>query len=206
MNRFKRIALSFALVISFIPVKADKYRILYTNSNQIKIGNRTAVRGMIFTDNDEIQWSSEKQAIKVLNLSTKRVKILPSAAFIKHNAKTLRSLLIKNKHLSTRGFGSFKTEVDTICYVLDTLRVDAGWNYGKKVTNKVTVRNGTQTKTTVIRKETEGNKDVFLIPRSAFGTINEPVYVDIFEIDEEESWQYNIYRDLYVVPLPLKDD
>lgn len=78
----------------------DIYKILFINTPSIKIGGKNLTKGDEFASSAIINWSSNKQAMRVVSLSTNRQIVLtPKAASGK---KTLASYLKAEKNLSTR--------------------------------------------------------------------------------------------------------
>ena len=121
----RRILVLMMIVMAAISVLADKYKVLYVNSPDIRIGANNAVIGNVFTDRDKIVWGNDRQAIKVLNLNTNRVIVLAAKALKKKNASSLYEYLTSTKHLSTRGIRRPKAietwQIDSTLYLLDTL-------------------------------------------------------------------------------------
>lgn len=184
--------------------KADNYRVLFANSKNIRIGNQIAQKGMMFNDNDEIVWTSENQALKVINLSSKKIMIIAKKSFDRKNAKSLGDYLYKRNPLSTRDYGEFVV-TDTVFYLLDTLRINAGKHYSDGVIDEAVVIIAGDTIVTQIQKSK--NKKEFILTRKIFGNKNpNSVYVDIRETDKQRNWQYYIYRRLRVEPLPFNAD
>ena len=98
----KKIILVASLLMIACCVFADKYKVLYLNSPDIKVGNKTIVVGNVFDDKDAIKWTSEQQAMKVMNLNTNRVMVLAAKALKKKKSNSLYEYLTSTKHLSTR--------------------------------------------------------------------------------------------------------
>ena len=204
MIRFIKILFVVALAITTIPVSADKYKVLYTNSSKIKIADKLAVKGLVFEDRNQIQWTSNDQAIKVLNMTTNRISIIPAVVYKKNRAESLYDLLVKVNHMSTRGYGAVKIEADTICYLLDTLRIDAGVHYGKSISDlAILVMDGD----TIITNLQKNNKNEFVLTRKIYGGKKaKPAYLDVVETDTDKDWIYYVYRKLRIEPLPLNAD
>lgn len=205
MVRIIKVLFFVVLVISVIPAKADKYKILYANSSKIRIGDRPAVKGLVFEDKSQIHWTSDEQALKVLNLTTNRVSVIPAVVYKKNWSESLFDLLVKVKHMSTRGYGQFSIEADTVCYMLDTLRIDAGRYHGSSTTdNAVLVMDGDSI-ITDLRKSND--KREFILTRKIYGGKKiKTAYIDIVETDADKDWTYYIYKSLYIVQLPLNTD
>lgn len=182
---------------------ADNYRVLFANSANIRIGNQIARKGIVFNDNDNISWTSDNQALKVLNLSTNRIMIIAKKAFDRKNAKSLADYLRKVKHLSTREYGTESVVADTVFYLLDTLRVDAGKHYGDDMIDEAVLIISNDTITTNVIKSKD--KKEFLITPKIYGGKNPSmVYIDIVETDKQRDWRYYIYRRLRIEQLPMR--
>ena len=212
MEYWKTISISalIAFVVMVQTVKADKYEVLYTNSKNITINGQKVYKGLTFDDKSSIVWMSDNQAISVLNLTTKRVQVIPAKRYKEKKAESLIDYIHKIfsyniKHLSTRDYERAFTFNDTIYYLLDTLRINAGKTYNSNLSNEVIIRMDGETIITPIKKTS--NKDEFILTRKIWGTKQpQPVYVDIIETDKQRSWTYFLYKKLYIVPLPLNVD
>ena len=180
---------------------ADNYRVLFANSANIRIGNQIARRGLEFSDNDQIGWTSDDQALKVVNLSTNRVMIIAKKAFDRKNVKSLADYLLKIKHLSTRDYKAEGVVIDTVFYLLDTLRIDAGKHYGDGMIDEAVVI--VKGKTIITKVLKSKDKKEFLVTPNIYGGMNPSiVYIDIVETDKQRDWRYYVYRRLRIEPLP----
>ena len=65
------------LVLLFVSIcqsiYADNYKILQMNASYIQIGRHKCKQGDSFSDEDRIKWSSDKEAIKAMNLRTRQI-------------------------------------------------------------------------------------------------------------------------------------
>ncbi len=187
------------------PVQAVKYKVLYSNSTNVRIGGQTVKAGMQFDEKDKIVWTSEDQALKVMDLSTKRIKIIAAKALNKKGVATLADYLHKVSHLSTRGYGKETIVVDTVCYMLDTLKIHAGPHHGNQMKDEAIIDVNGDSEITAIKKSSD--KKEFILTRDMFARRRSKVaYVDIRETDSRNNWQYYIYKRLRVEMLPLKTD
>ena len=192
-----------AWLLPVLPAQADTYQVLLANSENIRIGDRPAVAGMQFDDSDPIHWSSDQQALKVLNLSLNRVMVIAAKAFRATGSKTLADLLYQTKHLSTRDYGQTAAPADTVLYLLDTLRLKAGPHYGNGVIDQAVATVSGQRIVTPLQKTAD--RSAFILTRSIAGGKNpQTLYLDIVETDPEKDWQYCLYRRLRIDLLPLK--
>ncbi len=80
---------------------ADNYKILYINTPSVTIDNKQLHVGDTFEEGAIINWDSEKQALKVLNLQTKKVRLFAAKQFTQ--SKSIKDFYLKQNHLSTRG-------------------------------------------------------------------------------------------------------
>lgn len=200
----KKIILTLVVFLLMIvmPTYADNYKVLYANSVNIRIGSQIATKGLVFNDEEKITWTSDSQALKVLNMSTNRVIIIAQKAFCRRDSKSLADYLSKVKHLSTREYGTASIVVDTVYYLLDTLKIDAGENYGDEITDQVILCVNGQSKAAKVQK-TQDHKE-FVLTRKLFDEINQRAfYIDIVETDRLKDWKYYIYRRLRIELLPM---
>ena len=119
MRRFILILTLFASV----SVHAEDFRILFVNSESIKIGKTIRKAGDTFSDTERIYWKDEKQAMKVISIETKKQYVLVSEEFKKKKMKSVKDFIFKNHRLSTRGIGRLSdvgAQVGDIVYWLDT--------------------------------------------------------------------------------------
>lgn len=196
------ILLFFAMFLLPIPMEADKYKVLYTNSDNIRIDDRPVTVGMEFEDVNYINWLSDSQAMKVLNLSTNRIMVVTAQGFKRKKAMSLEEYFLSSKHLSTRGYGNMEFLTDTIYYMLDTLTISAGVDIRDNVLDEAVIKIGDDWINIKLSKTT--NKQDVIITRSIFShTSASSIYIDIVEEDEKTGWRYYLYRNLYIKLLPL---
>jgi len=177
------------------------------NSDGVKIGGKKVVSGMVFDDKQNIVWASEKQAIKVMDVKTGKVFVIPSADYKKKKSTTLKDYLTQNRHLSTRGIKLTRIGETVInddegtCYLLDTLFVD-GMKRKNPVTVKVEWKSGNQTITKSLKKDSYNKR--FIITRDILnGNFTDSINLDIKEYDEVLNWEYYVYKGLKIIILPL---
>lgn len=118
--------ISFALgsVLSLCASFADNYKILYINTPSVTIDNNQMHVGDIFDEGAQIKWDSDKQALKVLNVQTKNVRLFAAKQFTQ--SKSIKDFFLKQNHLSTRGGEMMNEEELREClsgyfYMLDNL-------------------------------------------------------------------------------------
>lgn len=118
MRRFILILALFASV----SVQAEDFRILFVNSESIKIGKTIRKAGDTFSDTERIYWKDGKQAMKVISIETKKQYVLVSEEFKKKKMKSVKDFIFKNHRLSTRGIGRLSdvgAQVGDIVYWFD---------------------------------------------------------------------------------------
>ncbi len=199
----KKIILLISLLFIGCSAFADNYRVLYVNSDRIRIGKRYAAVGDIFKDTDTIVWSSQQQAMKVLNLNNKRVFICTAQSLTKNKSHSLYDYLTSTKRISTRSIinNVFDEEwhLDSRLFVLDTLYITRP-NY-----------NATHVQATVVIKSQMSSREIpitfdskyYKIPRQIINQLeNMPIKLDIMEYDKKRDWKYLVYKDLSVELLP----
>lgn len=74
---------------------------MYMSSSDISVGGKACKVGDVISDAAEIKWGDEKQAMKVMDLENKTIKVLTPA--VMKGCKTIQSYYVKNNRLSTRG-------------------------------------------------------------------------------------------------------
>lgn len=95
----KKLLILFLLLLS-LPMKADNYKILYMNYPRLTIDGKEAKVGTTFTEKSVIKWSKLRQAIKVINLKTKRQSMMV-ARDLNEKGLSVIDILTKTRHLST---------------------------------------------------------------------------------------------------------
>ena len=93
------------LIVTFFNssiLRADDYKILYTNSKDVLVDGKKVQVGATFNDKSVITWAKdvERQAIKAVNTKTNKMCLFVSQSLEK-NSLTALEILTANKHLST---------------------------------------------------------------------------------------------------------
>lgn len=101
----------FILVLLLVStsLRAEDFKILFINTESIKIGKNTCFVGDVFGDGDKIFWKDGKQAMKVLSLETKKQYVLVSEDFKQRKMKSVKDFIVKSNRLSTRGIGKLSS-------------------------------------------------------------------------------------------------
>ena len=118
----RKLLLLLTILIS-VSASAQDFKILFLNTETIRIGGKNLKKGDYFNQSDKIQWSNDEQAMRVLSLSDKKQFILVSNDFKERELKSAKDFMVKTHHLSTRGIGSLSTvarKLGETIYVIDT--------------------------------------------------------------------------------------
>lgn len=96
----KKLQILLLLLLLSLPMAADNYKILYMNYPQLTIDGKPAKVGTTFTDKSVIKWAKLRQAIKVINLKSKRQSMMV-ARDLNEKGLSVIDILTKTRHLST---------------------------------------------------------------------------------------------------------
>lgn len=88
-----------ALLLVSVSLRAEDFKILFINTESIKIGKTTRVAGDVFSDAEKIFWKDGKQAMKVMSLDTKKQYVLVSEDFRQRKLKSAKDFIVKNNEL-----------------------------------------------------------------------------------------------------------
>ena len=125
----RRLFLLLALMAS-VSMRAEDFKILFLNTESIKIGKTVCVVGDTFNDSEKIFWKDGKQAIKVMSLDTKKQYVLVSEDFKQRKMKSAKDFIIKNNRLSTRGIGNLSAvarQIGDKIYWVDPIIIDVAF-------------------------------------------------------------------------------
>jgi len=105
-------------------VYADKYKILFINTPSVQVDKKVLHVGDVFDEESDIQWESQKQAMKVQNLKTKQIRLFTCRQFSK--SKSIKDFFLKQNQLSTRGGDlldekELKSSLTGYFYMLDNI-------------------------------------------------------------------------------------
>ena len=184
-------------------VFADRYKVLYVNSTGIKIDKNNVVVGSIFSDKDNIVWTDNQQAMKVINMNTNRIIVLVAKALKKKKSTSLYEYLTSTKHLSTRDIKKTNTleewKIDSTLYLLDTLKICRPQMRGNLVVASIVNEKG---KTIDLPISNDGK--TYILTRSIFcDQVPYPSIFTIKEFDKEKNWEYVVYRRLIIEPVNI---
>ena len=199
----KKIILLVAFCIISCCSFASKYKVLFINSSGIKVGTKTAIVGQVFSDKDRITWTNDQQAMKVINLDTKRIMVIAAKALKKKKASSLYDYLTTTRHLSTRSIKKHEVaeewQLDSTLYLLDTLYVKRP-SHPELAEARIVDVKGTKRKL-----PTTKDGSYYIITREIYN--HQPPYpikVSIMEFDKMWNWEYVVYRNLIIEPLTIK--
>lgn len=122
-KEMKKYIASFIVAFACMTANADNYKILFANTKTVNIGGKTLAVGDTFDDQQKISWSNNSQAIKVQNVTTKKVKVLTAAQM--KSSGSIMDFYTKTNHLSTRGsddYDQLDNMLDDDLYILDEVR------------------------------------------------------------------------------------
>lgn len=107
------------MLLACSEVFADDYRILLINNGVVRIEGKTVQKGDTFSDKDDISWENERQAIKAINLSTRKSMVLTAAQMKKADCSSLLDYAVFVNQMSVRDY--VRSYSSTEQYLLDTL-------------------------------------------------------------------------------------
>ncbi len=123
-SKIFKIALAiFVVTILYTSVHADDYRILMLNTETISIGNKTLKKGDIFSDGATIKWANDKQAVKVFNMTSKKIMVLAAKQLKAADCSSVLDYVIYTKRMSVRNDAESYSHSEQ--YLLDTLKISA---------------------------------------------------------------------------------
>lgn len=104
----KRITILLWLSMCIGQMSADNYKVLKVNDANLKFSNGKTVHiGDVFSDVKDIDWKEDKQAVRVINLTTKKPMLFVGKEWIKKKGV---DVLYNDRQLSTHEGGDGRTE------------------------------------------------------------------------------------------------
>ena len=95
----RKLLLLLGLTLGINQMKADSFKVLFVNDATLKYVNGKNVKvGDIFSNVQDILWEKDKQAVKAINMTTKKQKLFVGKSWIK---KSGIDAMFHNRHLST---------------------------------------------------------------------------------------------------------
>lgn len=186
------------LIASSFNCYAGIYEILYVNSDSIHIGNTIAREGLFFDGSKSIQWSSEKQAMEVRDVQTKKVYTIYSQDYKAKQSKSVQNYIFGNGHLSTYG----PVYNSSSAFLLNCLYIDVPIYWiGQDYSYVVFWLQDDKIKYAHIKQTKDGK--YLIVPREIFNLPNDQIVViDIIGCDNSSI--IPIITDLSIKLLPLK--
>lgn len=104
----KRITILLWLSMCIGQMSADNYKVLKVNDANLKFSNGKTVHvGDVFSDVKDIDWKEDKQAVRVINLTTKKPMLFVGKEWIKKKGV---DVLYNDRQLSTHEGSDGRTE------------------------------------------------------------------------------------------------
>lgn len=104
----KRITILLWLSMCIGQMSADNYQVIFVNDASLKFSNGKTVHvGDVFSDVKDINWQKEKQAVKAMNMTTRKPILFVGKEWMK---KSGVSVLFNDKQLSAHDGGDGRTE------------------------------------------------------------------------------------------------
>ena len=95
----RKLLLLLSLTLGINQMKADSFKVLFVNDANLKYVNGKNVKvGDVFSNVQDILWEKDKQAVKAINMATKKQTLFVGKNWIK---KTGIDALLHHRHLST---------------------------------------------------------------------------------------------------------
>lgn len=86
----KRITILLWLSMCIGQLSADDYKVILVNDANLKFSNGKPIhKGDVFSDVKDIAWEKEKQAVKVINMSTKKPMLFVGKDWVKESGVTV---------------------------------------------------------------------------------------------------------------------
>lgn len=210
-KEMKNLMVVFLTLISSVAFtqQQQEYKVLFSNSDKITIGNQKIKIGLLFDENDEIFMPTDSCAMEVRDLRDGTTERIIGEKFRQCKGKTLINYFFEVKRLSTGLVYDEPNNInepnifDTVYYMLNDVMIPAPSQHSSGIVCMGIIYMGKERRAIAISRSKD-NKE-YVIPRDALGKQGKkPFYLDIIEKDVEKDWEYAVWRKLYVVPLPLK--
>lgn len=217
MKIFRTIAVLAAVFTMTAALQAENYRILYVNTDSVRIGGRMLSAGDIFKETEDIQWTEDLQSIKVIGTDSRQILVLVAKEMEGKNKKSVFDYLMPVNAMSM----AYRSEIFSIIfgdtdttppipnteyshssrYLLDTLFLpvlpdNEGGRYIMEYrhtgrTFRIPLVKTASSRIAVPRKDMES------IPSG-------PFTVNVFLVPEK-TVEYILYiEDMEIIPVPLK--
>ena len=196
---YRKYVMTFILFVLAQVTFGKTYRVLFFNNPEIKIKGEKVKTGNLFGEGDNIEWVTEKDALRVLENDSKKVVVVTSKLFSREKLSNMADFYSKN-YLATREYDSDLTSGNYNCRLLDTLFIERGRVSKGDVSNYMLINKPETGERIPVGRSEDGSMLVITresLPEDGSGQI----IVDIMEKDGE--WEYPVYKDFVIEILPL---
>lgn len=100
-------------------LQAENYRILYVNTDSVRIGGRMLSAGDIFKETEDIQWTEDLQSIKVIGTDSRQILVLVAKEMEGKNKKSVFDYLMPVNAMSM----AYRSEIFSIILEILTLHL-----------------------------------------------------------------------------------
>lgn len=97
-----RVIIFVVVLMCSSALPAQTYKILMLNTPTITIGGAERRVNDTFDAKAKVEWSSPRQAMKVLDMAKASQRLIVAEQFSKSKVQTIKEYITKNNHLSTR--------------------------------------------------------------------------------------------------------
>ena len=190
-----------------LQLHAEDFKILQMNTSSIKIGAVQCKPGDVFSDEDEIFWTNEKQAIKAMNLQTKETRLFVAKEFSRAKATNVKDFFLRENHLSSRGgatsFSDLAEELQETVYLYDIVPITSPVELDSLSSYVISYGEGAKKWRTLMSTD-----KTFYLSRELFseGSDETEFTLSLYFRRKNLPNDYLITDDLHVVLLPLQLD
>ena len=205
MKKFISLVLLFVFAI---PMHADNYKILWMNTNNIKIGTKVCTENSVFSDRSTIIWTKQGQAFEAQNLRTKEIDLFAEPAFKIQKSKSILEYYIRTNHMSTRSTHptakELKVNLSDTFYMTNEICVNC--SFPTDSCRYFFVRYEKDGK--LIERMLYNKNDCFVIPRSLFTSDdtenNKEIKLCVYYRDVQADEELLLTDSMVIQILPLK--
>ena len=209
MNRKRIILIAIFLMDICLNISSQEgYKILFLNTETIKVGQRELHVGDTLQDNEPIYWSNESQAMKVINLKNHKQRVIPADMELLQNKLSLSDILSDIHTLAVRDgqimtIFQLRNDIGDEILLADTVQLDVNIPIDDEHYFFVAYHNGSE----LIYKKLPQKEKQFIIDRSLF--IVDGVSVEPFSTSIRIYYQNGDSRELVsdeckLIVIPLK--
>lgn len=190
-----------------LQLHAEDFKILQMNTSSIKIGTAQCKPGDVFSDEDEIFWTNEKQAMKAMNLKTRETRLFVAKEFSRARATNVKDFFLKENHLSSRdgiySFTSLAEKLQETVYLYDIVSINSPVELDSLSSYVVSYGGGQKKWCTLM-----STRKTFYLSRELFSEVSDETefILTLYFRRKNQPKDYLITSDLHVVLLPLQLD